>query len=472
MRRWAIICAMLLGLPSWATVRSMSLEEAVNLAINQNKEIQAAQSQEEGATYQYHSSWGKFFPQVSAEAKYTMLDKPIEIDLTSIRTAMIQSSAGAAKAGPTAMGSAAAGAGASTALTSQLESSLPPFKEKVQKDHYTNATLLVTQPVFTGGKLTSNMLAKKEGVRLAQNETRSVRNKVVAEAVTRYFAVQLMQQVKEVKKEALDGFMEHESYASKLLKEGQLSRAQKMRADVAVAEGQREYAKAQKDFELAVILLNNTLGTGNEFFDLQTPLFLSEQVVSEEDYLRDALEHNTNIEMLEHKSVMLDKKHDVIRGNFMPTVGLFLKYEMEKKYLTTLEPEWAAGVNVKMALFDGGSDYYDLRAVTMEQAAVSYLSQNVKELVRTEIKKYYHDLTTAKDQHKSLQTSKELAQENLRLNKLSFKEGAATALDVIDAQLALEKVKTEELKALYDFDVALANLLRASGDAAKILQFK
>ena len=43
--------------------------------------------------------------------------------------------------------------------------------------------------------------------------------------------------------------MEHENHASRLMQEGVLSKANKMRSDVAVAEARREHAKAQRDLE-------------------------------------------------------------------------------------------------------------------------------------------------------------------------------------------------------------------------------
>jgi outer membrane protein TolC len=101
-------------------------------------------------------------------------------------------------------------------------------------------------------------------------------------------------------------------------------------------------------------------------------------------------------------------------------------------------------------------------------SALSEYTHYANDLVRTQVRKEYHDLETAKEQLECLSTSMDLAAENLRLNKLSFNAGAASSIEVIDAELALEKVKMEQMKALYDYDVALVNLLASAGDAAQI----
>ena len=49
------------------------------------------------------------------------------------------------------------------------------------------------------------------------------------------------------------------------------------------------------------------------------------------------------------------------------------------------------------------------------------------------------------------------------MQSLSFREGQATSLDVIDARLRLGAVGIERAQAAYQYDVALAGLLDVSG---------
>ena len=67
------------------------------------------------------------------------------------------------------------------------------------------------------------------------------------------------------------------------------------------------------------------------------------------------------------------------------------------------------------------------------------------------------------EQFEALRTSMEFANENVRVRKRAFNAGMATSLSVVDAQLALSKVKIEKLNAVYEFDVALAKLLEVCG---------
>ena len=64
------------------------------------------------------------------------------------------------------------------------------------------------------------------------------------------------------------------------------------------------------------------------------------------------------------------------------------------------------------------------------------------------------------------ETAVESAKESLRIEQLRYKTGAGTSTDVIDAQAALLRAETEYYQALYDKDIALASLRRATGTDA------
>lgn len=442
--------------------KNLSLDEAIQMALSQNKESLAAAESVESSSYEAKASYGRLLPQLSLEGKYTVLNDPITLDVNDIRTAMISSSVAAA----TYSGAAAANI---SALKATLNRSLPSFNMEVQEKSYANLSAIVTQPLFTGGKIWANINAKKEELNISQQANKNTRNKIITETVTNYFRVQLLKALTSIRTELVKDLEEHVSHADKLLKQGMISKANKMRADVALAEAQREEFKAKKDLDLSYILLANTLGSTFKDFELTSSMFTS-KVKNLEDYTQKGLEQNPNLAILEHKSKQLDEKYVATRANFLPTIAAFGKYEIYKDNLTLFEPEWAVGIMMKLNLFEGGSDYNSLQSVNSQKMALRYITENARELVQTEIQKYYHDLKTAEEQLRSLESSRAMAEENLRLNRLSFDQGVATSLEVIDAELALGKVKTEQSKALYDFDVALVNLLRSSGDSYDIIQ--
>ena len=60
----------------------------------------------------------------------------------------------------------------------------------------------------------------------------------------------------------------------------------------------------------------------------------------------------------------------------------------------------------------------------------------------------------------------EQAEESIRLAEARYRAGTGTQLDVLSAQTALTEARSNEIQALYDYNVALANLERSTGSTA------
>lgn len=130
----------------------LSLKEALKLALQDNREILAAKASVESAKEQYDASTGKYLPSVNLEGKFTHLNDDINIDLSDIRKAMISSAAVATQVS----------GGSAATTTTILESNLPGFTTRVQKQDFFNASLVLTQPLYAGGKISANKDAKNE----------------------------------------------------------------------------------------------------------------------------------------------------------------------------------------------------------------------------------------------------------------------------------------------------------------------
>ena len=73
------------------------------------------------------------------------------------------------------------------------------------------------------------------------------------------------------------------------------------------------------------------------------------------------------------------------------------------------------------------------------------------------------EATTAQQSDQLLQQNIKAAQENLRIQELSFKEDMGTATQVIDAQNMLSALKAETALNAYKYVMSLATLLQSHG---------
>ena len=135
-------------------------------------------------------------------------------------------------------------------------------------------------------------------------------------------------------------------------------------------------------------------------------------------------------------------------------------------------PRGVYGVGVSWTIFDGPERHRKLAAAQLQvQRAHELRARAVRDL-STLVEVKYREMTKARDQFDTLDRALELARENLRVRTLAFREGLATTLEVVDAQVQLSKTRTERVAAAYQFDVALAELLEAGGQSERFDEYR
>jgi hypothetical protein len=262
-------------------------------------------------------------------------------------------------------------------------------------------------------------------------------------------------------------FHSFERQTRRLEEEGLLSKAERLHAEVAQAEAARQVRKADHDLALATSALANTLARDGELPLAGSPLFVVRSFGTLEDFVGKAREQNPALGRLAALRRLARQGTRAERGAFLPEVYVFGLRELHEDDLTILEPTWAAGVGARLALFTGGARLKRLAAATQREERVRSLARKADRDVATLVEQSWRRATNALDQFDTLAASRALARESVRVRTRAFEEGVGTSLEVVDAQLSLARVELERLAASYDFAVALADLLAASGEAGR-----
>jgi outer membrane protein TolC len=113
-----------------------------------------------------------------------------------------------------------------------------------------------------------------------------------------------------------------------------------------------------------------------------------------------------------------------------------------------------------------------LRRSRDDQALAGLALASTLSDLATLVEAKYREARKARDQFDTLHATLALADEHLRMRTRAFEEGAATSLEVVDARLAMARAQLERLVAAFDFDVALAELLDASGQMDRYEEFR
>jgi outer membrane protein TolC len=431
--------SILLLLSTSLIAQDISFTEALNIMRRTNKTLSSAQNEEVRFNYERKAARGLFFPRLDANASFTEMDDKIIIDLNDIRSAMLFLHS-----------------------DNPVANMLPSFETQVQNKGFWKLNATLTWPIFTGGKILAANNAAEARLNESQEKTKQVEDRLISELVSRYFGLRLAKSVVDIRKQVLDAMDQHLYEAKKLEEEGMIAKAERLHAEVFHSEAEREYKNAKRNMGMARAALNNTLSDDVDFEPI-SPLFIFKEIEPLSYYQQAAAEHNPILKQVDSKRELAHQGYKKEIAEFLPQVYLFGKKEIYTKDLTLLEPDWAVGVGLKINIFEGLAKYNRLKASEYLENQVSDLYTKAQRDILTLVEKRYNELMDALEQYESTDAALEFAQEYVRVRTRAFEEGLSTSVEVVDAQLALSRVKIERLTALYNFDVSLANLLEASG---------
>ena len=458
--------------------QELNLKGAIDMALTNNDKIKQYEEKLKQKEYDVKTSWGNFLPTISLEGSFTHLNKEMAIDLNSIRDGMIQLQAGT----QVELANIYSILNTQTQLTQQqrtglysqysanLDGLLPQFIQTFKKQNYYQASFVGVQPLFLGGKLLAAKDFASAEKTAAEIELQKTKNEIIAEVIVNYFNYLLVKDVVLTRQNVLLGMQNHQKDAQKLFDEGLIANYHLLRAKVAVSEAERNLSDDLNNMDLAMLALKNSLGLENEVnITLTDTLEFKNSSIELESSINNAEINQPLLQIIAQKKIASTQKYNVERSNFLPQIAAFGKYELYPQYLSSLEPRWAVGVQLKFNIFNGFKDYTKLESAIHLENEVNFIEASAKKQVNLWVNKTYKDVENSKTKYQKLEAAYNLAVENLRMNEKRFNTGMGTSLEVIDAQLSLEKVKIDKLVSINQYYKSLTELNLATGNPLNVL---
>ena len=124
---------------------------------------------------------------------------------------------------------------------------------------------------------------------------------------------------------------------------------------------------------------------------------------------------------------------------------------------------WSFGANFTLPVFDGFKRSGLVEQAVANQRAARLEREKVEQQVRLAIQQCVDELKAASETINAARANINQAERVLEMTQANYKYGAATTLDIVDAQTALSVARTNLLRGLHDYSVARANLRWAIG---------
>jgi outer membrane protein TolC len=342
-------------------------------------------------------------------------------------------------------------------------------------DRYWSISLTATQVLFAGGGVRSAVNGAQFTREAALLDLRSVINDALLAVRTTFYTVLLNREKIKVQEQNVELLRQQLKNVTNRFDAGTVSSFEKLRAEVAVANAQVPLITARNDYRLAIEALRQVLGfaTNKQEFVTKIPEFVGSLDYTPASYdlhaAFDAAHANRpDLQRLAKLTAAREESVTAARSTYYPNLSAYAGWELRKGPTTRFgdSPDgWLVGLQSQWAIFDGratGGRVVQARSL-LEQTRLSETEAQLA--AEVEVRRAFSSWQEATELADASQKVVAQAEEAVRLATARYDAGTATQLDVLQSQVELTTARTNQLQAYYTYNVAVATLRKAMGQA-------
>jgi outer membrane protein TolC len=461
-----LVCTLLAS--PFCTAQSMSFQQAEIDLLNNSYSNQANLALQQASQLEAEAIKGIGLPRVDLNVRAYAFHNELDVPLGAVKNNLEQSLTNGLNAKIDEFNLGAIADPLKESLKQPIHDGvglIPDSSQVVLDDQVIRPSVSVMMPLYTGGLTQSAKDVAKIKAQRSELTTQQQQDTQRFELIQAYFNAQLQKQLLASSQSNLSAMQLHYQNALKLERQGFISKGQRMQFEVAQNNATRSVNNSQAQYQASLFKLNNLLHH-SQINDLTTPLFINTQPQRAlQQWLDSFANESTLIQKMQMDTALANANVKVQQASKKPNVFAFGEYSLDSNQ------NWIVGVGAKYNLFSGIDKNKNVQAAELQRYASELLTARTKQEIENTIFSAFSEAQTAQQSDVLLQQNIKAAQENLRIQQLSFKEDMGTATQVIDAQNTLNGLKAETALNAFKYVMSLATLLQSHGSIQQFQSF-
>ena len=302
-------------------------------------------------------------------------------------------------------------------------------------------------------------------------EARSSRLSLVAQIKNAYYTLMLARDSRQVIMQNLDMARFTATLYQKKFEVGTASRFEVLRANVAVANIEPELTRSELSIKQARLQLLLLMGIG-QYIDIDPVGSLADidvQRIQASISPTFDLSGNTDLRKLDLNTQLLNNTLKVQQMAWYPTLALTASYNWTSSSdgnpLRNFRwnPYSVVGLTLSVPIYQGGMRYNRIKQAKIQVDEMKWQRENLVNAVNTQVNVAYDNINLNLKQIASCGETVNQASVAHEIVAQSFEIGAATYLDLRDAELSLTTARLSKVQAIYDYIIATINLEQLLG---------
>lgn len=417
--------------------RSITLEEAVQMALQHNPAFQTSTDEADAARARLKQVQSAWFPRFDFHQDFTRGNNPVYVFGTKLTQRQF----------------------------SNADFGLNNLNTPTPLDNF--QTRFDGQwRLFDSGQTLFHQRSAKRLVTAADFATEQARQDLILEIVRTYYTVLVLKENAKAADEAVKTAEANARRMETMHTAGLLVDSDLLSAKVFVSQMKDRQIRARNELALAEMQLAREMGMALDsptepIGSLAEPENPSKTI---QEWTKTALEERPGLRAVQLEEKAMGEERKAAKAEFGPKVGLF--GSTERDAMTLGGPSgtnWTAGARLDFNLFAGGAQKARVAEATASENKAKHNVEWFRSGVEMEVRKAFLDGNAAAQRAAAARDAAEQAKASLRIVQNRYETGLTTVTELLRAQTAQLDATTGYLAALQDWQVARAQLERAAG---------
>ncbi|MFC1728820.1 TolC family protein [candidate division KSB1 bacterium] len=409
---------------------SLSMDTAIELAMENNRDILIAKEAQNRAFQQVREARAGAFPEFNLDANYTRtLKKPVIF--FNVNGEVVRFS--------------------------------PGFDNSLMQ------TMTINQTLYAGGKTWAAIRIASLYSDSFEESLKQARNNVTLQVRQTFLTVLLSKEVLKINQRSLENAEAHLNNIKAMYKSGMAAEFDLLRAEVEVANARPKVIQAENTLVLQIDLLKNIIGMPLDQ-DIEIEGSLEPDMLDEvyiEESSRQAYDSRHDYKNLSLIRDAYNESIKIERGNWLPRVSAHYTFQYQGQSNTFDFENSSKTQNVSLSLslpiFDGFSTSSRVQQARINVREADFQLMKLREGIEIQIAQARNSMEDARRRMDSTIKTVELAQTTYSIALVRFESGQGTQLEIFDSQVALELAQLNRLQSIYDHEIAKATWENAIG---------
>jgi outer membrane protein TolC len=442
---------------TFAEIKTITLSNALELALQNNLAIVKAEKDLETAQAMYGESFADFaMPSINGSAKFTELD-PLTVQEGVINFADVF---------PSTL--------SSNPAFSSLLGGLQVISN-VYPDNYT-AGISVTKTLFAGFRFWNSLSIRKEYFDLARAKLNDMKKETISSVTISFYNLFLIRENIESQLDYNQSLKDHVNFASNNYASGNAMQYDFIASDLRYKLSLPVLRELSNNYLNEKLVFCQQMGLNDPssvelIGDLLDATNIKLPVTNNDEILIQALSNDINLKSIETSIHVAKLSKDIALGEMYPTVDAFFNYNYGLGSTNSFAPvqrtwnsTWNAGVELSMS-FDSLIPYASKtwNKVAGDQSTFESLEAQrdmITNSISLEVQSLIQQLEEGRDDIRISRDDVNLAKLGYRLANERYKAGNSTELEVIDAENSEVEAESRWSKSIFDYYSSIIKLMR------------